>query len=264
MPSGRLRTFSYLDADLVDGFLAQLEGGVVDHITEFEREAKKRGIDGGAGFGPVRLGGEKGSETERTRELLLRQITESAFTRLYDRLDEEDEISLMDSDGQTSWDELRRQQVVEVAADLQLPDVFMQIDGIAARGGLADLIDDDEDTADLADEARMARLMAAVLPQTVLVGSVAGARDYGLVVALSDEALRVKRTDRRLSGEVTVFATLTRRIPDGQAWTLADIADMSLLASGDFEMDERALDDLGDGSTIDGPAAVLHPVAIYI
>lgn len=88
----KLRNFLYLDAVLVEQFLAQLEGGVYDEEEQSETSARARGASAGARAGPLgaQLSGSRSGE--QTTKRTVRLTPEANFGRLETLLDEQNSL----------------------------------------------------------------------------------------------------------------------------------------------------------------------------
>jgi hypothetical protein len=126
-----LRKFLYLDTALVDDYLSQLEGYVVE--GPIDQTDTVKGTKGGKlGINSVlKAEGSAGAEsTSETRQR--RVITPRArFQQLYKLLEEEDSIQPLDAFDPDIVSQLRRGEVLEIEALLRVPEIFLATDAMS-------------------------------------------------------------------------------------------------------------------------------------
>jgi hypothetical protein len=263
-----LRNFLYLDSQLVDEFLAQLEGGLYGEEEERDVRRSERGVRGDVAVGPVAAGGQRGSageeETARTR----RQTPESRFARLYDSLDATGNLQWLEGLDDAIWNDLRRGEIIEVEGTVAVSSLIKLADLAEQMESLAPTIEaiSDEPMMD-ADTLQAMRGISAF-------GGIFGAR-VPLVVRAAERRFKfiadLDRSNLRtdlgvLEGEATVFGKIQRKLRPSDKWTLLDsipgLASLPPALRQQMQKDVKNEEELPD-LVIRPPAAILTPVAIY-
>ena len=125
-----LRNFSYLDAEALDQYLAQLQGSVGDNYAE--RATGKRGGKVGMeyrGTG-VEYSGSKEVEISQTRKI----PAAARFKRLHDLLTESEDIQYLDGFDDEIWQQLKRGELLEIQASIRLPESVSLMQTLPALG----------------------------------------------------------------------------------------------------------------------------------
>lgn len=229
-----LREFVHRRDDLVSQFLEQLEGGVYDEQRIKEQGGQRSGLAASAGFGPARLSAERGKEGSVEAELTMRQTPASRFNRLYDLLHGDDSIQQLSALDDAIWQQIQRNEVIEVDAVLSLvPGVLdlHQAAGVAALGPLVELMQSlpDEmlpDNFSRREAEQMTSQMPAVqeFANHMSTGPVpctfvpVGDRRYTFFAELERNDILVELPE--LEGEVTVLAKIQRKVAKGKPETV--------------------------------------------
>lgn len=259
----RLRRFLYLDEGLTNNYLSQLEGGMFEEesqTTTSTRE-RKRGI--GAGAGPVKgeLSGSRSGEDVTSRTV--KQLGDSAFTRLADSLEAGDAVQWLETLDDEIWGQLRRGEVVEVEANVSLPTLF-QFTALAGSGGaLLELMraSGEEINEETEQGVQMAAMLGQLLKDPVALAKPSGSPEYTLILPMETQSLRVDPND--LQGEMTVWGTIERKLRDGEQWSLLDAMGLNVLPNAQELVENLDAQEDMQGNVVRPPAAVLKPVAIY-
>jgi hypothetical protein len=257
-----LRDFLYLDQPMVQGFLAQLEGGLFDESTERQRTAGKGGVSGGLKAGPLQGGAEKGRETSHETEAVVKQVAASEFQRLYDHLVEEDLVVLEEVDDGTVLDQLTRKQIIEVDARVVVSGTHQMLDLLGQISAIAPILGQDFSLG--GEEAQVMAVMQAfnaVDGPLNVIATVLG--DAGVAVALE-----LDRSYVRTEGwdvEATALIRVQRRIKPGERHLVGDLMGPLTKMLPDSEKDS-ILDSLQteDAAQIIGPSEITAPGLIGI
>ena len=212
-----LRSFVFLDTDVVDEYLSGLEGAVVEGPID-QTETEKKGKSGGIGYRGVGLtaSGEKSFET--TQRL---SLTGSAkFQRLYTLLDERGEIQYLEGFDEAIWDQLKRGEALEVQATIRVPDLFKVAEVTEQASDLLDLmvaigqdpLTDPSVQTGLEGMRAFGKLVEK--KHVPLLFEATQAPRYRFVASLPRQFLRVQPSD--LQGEATVFGIIQRKVPRGE------------------------------------------------
>src|SRR3954464_8427365 len=117
----RFRRFLYLDPEITDAFLAQVEGGLYAEEEQTTRDTSTRGVAAGAAVGPLRAEGARGGSGEETVSRTVQLVAEGNFARLSAHLERQGASQYLQSFDEDIWNQLRRGEVLEVEADLSVP-----------------------------------------------------------------------------------------------------------------------------------------------
>lgn len=260
----RLRRFMYLDEELTDRFLAQAEGGLYDEESQSETENSGRTRGAGLRAGPATAEAAKDSGQQITTSKTVRQTADAAFTRLAGLLEADDAVQYLDAFDSAIWADLRRGEVVEVECHIAIPLLVQMglllhsapVGEIAAAFG-AELNAETEQTIE------QIRLLTGMLNSVPVIGEASGSPEFKFIAPINPEFLRGGLDD--LNGDVTMFATLDKKLQPDDSWSLLDAMGLGMLPQevrNDFEASLGETPELQD-MIVTGPAAVVSPVAIY-
>lgn len=264
MPKLKLRRFLYLDGNLTNEFLAQVEGGLYDEESQSATGRSERGLKGGLGAGPLSAGGALGSVDEEERARTMRQTEESAFSRLASTLEENESVQWLESLDQSIWDQLERGEVLEVECELSIPPIMKLLVAGAQFEAISEML---KATGQQMDEETMQGFAAleaiAGLFQSVPVfGKAAGAPDFNFVAQASPDNFRVAMDG--IDGTARLYCTLDRKVGDNEQYSIVDSIPAMRNLPNRQEVEE-GLDDIKEfaGEPISAPAAVVTPIAIF-
>jgi len=229
-----LREFLYRRDDLVAQFLEQIEGGEYDEERLREHGGRATGASASAGIGPVTLSGERRKDGSSEKELTMRQTAASRFNRLHFLLTASDAIQPLNSLDDAIWNQLVRNEVIEVEASLSQSVAGCSGDepvrghrGDAATHRRSEHASRRVPTrfrrpkrrrAGTRPDLRLPRCRSAARrwPSSCTFAPI-GAPRYTFFAELSRESIREELAD--LEGEVTILARLTRKIEKGKPET---------------------------------------------
>jgi hypothetical protein len=271
-----LRQFLYLNDPQVDSYLAQLEGGRYDEEDQTDERTDDATMGGevNARIAKAQAGRKGLSRSQLQRKM--QQTSASRFARLYDLLDEDDGIQELPALDQAIWDQLRRQEVVDVQAIVALPaltrvlGMVPMLEGFAA---FAEMMGEPLDAETQKTVEMMQQLSQLGDRQVTIIAAVAGTPKFKFVSHLDREHLQVD-DPTELEGEANVIGVIQRKIKKGQtiplAGPLTGMLDMfppelRKQAERDFAREMAKEADLGHFGkvSVGYPAAVLNTVAIY-
>jgi hypothetical protein len=251
----RLRDYAYLDEDLVERLLSQLDRGLADE--EEQTDLVRRGA--AAAPGPDR---------ERSASRTVRQTPDSACSRLIDELEAADSLQLLDTFDEEIWSGLKRGEALEIEGEVELS-------AVAQFGNIADSVGPIVSIMQGAGqeiEVEGLELMQAFSEISALMKSVpvivkpVGAPDYTFIANLRREGLRVAQD--QLGGEASLFGTLERRLRPDESWSIFDALGLAGLPR---EMRRQMAKSVSEHEQEEGvgrmsvtpPAALINPIAIY-
>jgi hypothetical protein len=266
-----LRQFLFLDTELVRQFLAQLEGG--SYEEEAQRIRDSRGKEAAGELGASGLGARAGIRAGRTSgqeeevERTVQQTPEAAYARLYERLQEQQAIQWLEAFDAAIWDQLRRGEVIEVEVVVAVS-TFARYAQLGEQMGplmevmqaIGEPVDDETKTA-LAMFGNLGQMLGSATP---FVARVPGAPEFKFVGSVTAPGLRVELD--QLDGEATIAAKIQRKLTADERYTILDfIPGIRGLAAHDRAEMEKELTNSPEmpDMVIDGPLAVVTPIAIY-
>jgi hypothetical protein len=208
----RLRDYIYLDDDLVERLLSQVEGGVSseEEHTDVEKIDKRRGAGVKAAPARAEIGRTTGKEISASRTV--RQTADSACSRLIDSLEQSESLQFLNAFDDEIWGQLRRGEALEVESSIELS-------AIAQLGGIAEAFEpiaavmssvgqpvDVEGLETIKGFSKLSGLMKTI----PILARPSGSPEYTFIASLKREGLRLDQD--QLNGEATVFGTLQRRL----------------------------------------------------
>jgi hypothetical protein len=104
----RLRDYMYLDEDLVERLLSQVEGGISDAETQTDVEKLDKRRGAGVQVAPVKAEAGRTKGTESSTSRAVRQTPDSACPRLIDLLEQAGSLQFLEVFDEDIWGQLRR------------------------------------------------------------------------------------------------------------------------------------------------------------
>lgn len=264
----RLRDYMYLDEDLVERLLSQVEGGIADEETQTDVEKLDKRRGGSVQAAPLKaeLGRTKGTESSTSRTV--RQTPDSACSRLIELLEGAGSLQFLEVFDEDIWSQLRRGEALEIDATIGLS-------AIAQLGGIAEAFEPLIAVMSSAGQEVDAEGMEAIKAFSALSGLMkaipvlarpTGAPDYTFIASLKSEALRVDQD--QLNGDATILGTLQRRLRPDESWSIFDAFGLaglpqSLRKQMEQNMAQTDTDSELGAMVVKPPAALLNPIAIY-
>ncbi len=257
-----LRNFLYLDEAAVVNYLSVLEDGNRESV---QREQGRSGnLGGSVGPGPARLEGGRSRQYTETEEAV--DTIEAKYNRLVNLTT--DKPDLWNRVLQPSMlDDANAGEIVEVDADVYIPDVVRVLQRGNELGNMFDLMDtlgglSGESIQNMPSKRErdvMRSVMKQMPAELVIVGEVDD--DWSIAGSLKERFVR----DPDLEGDVTVVGKVRRRWgPDEWKLVLALPGMTSLMPREQRRKMER--DGPGDGEEgqfVKGPGLTLDILAIY-
>ncbi len=257
-----LRNFLYLDEAAVVNYLSVLEDGNRESV---QREQGRSGNFGGSvGPGPARLEGGRSRQYTETEEAV--DTIEAKYNRLVNLTANEPDLwnRVLEP---TMLDEAKAGEIVEIDAEIYIPDAVKVLQRGSDLGNMFDLMDTLGGMSGEGIEAMPSKrerdAMRSVLKQMpaelVVVGEVDD--DWKIAGSLKERFVR----DPDLEGDVTVVGKVRRRWgPDEWKLVLALPGMTSLMPREQRRKLERGGPGEGeDGQFVKGPGLTLDILAIY-
>lgn len=269
-----VRDFLYLDQDMVRSFLAQLEGGQVDEERSRETRSTRgeAGVNLGlAGFGAKASGG---GSMQRETEMVIRQVAASEFERLYNLLDGEREIHVVErADTSEDVGEARRKAFVEFDGRVKTAGLGPVLEGLAPLISAAKMLQSMPSAAVSIDEEALEGITAVSslsgnLPHTTITMRIPGNLGFTVAAELKREAALTDNWDL----EATALVRVQRVLRIDETFVLGDPTGGLLAATS--EADRQKLNDalqsphakqfgLDADLQITAPGVVVTPLAIF-
>jgi hypothetical protein len=264
----RLRDYMYLDEDLVERFLSQVEGGVSDEETQtdVERQDKRRGA--GVQVAPVKAEAGRTKGTESSASRTVRQTPDSACSRLIDVLEEAGSLQFLESFDEGIWSQLRRGETLEIDATIELS-VIAQLGGIAESfDSMVAVMNSAGQEIDIEglETIKAFSALSGLMKAIPVLARPTGAPEYTFIASLKPDALRIDQD--QLNGEATILGTLQRRLRADEVWSIFDAFGLAGLPQSLRKQMQQSMAQTDDDSEIGAmvvkpPAALLNPIAIY-
>ena len=266
-----LRDFLYLDGKVVRSYLSSLEGKVFEEETVTERRGTEAGGGVSAGIPILTLGG-KGSRTTGTEITRHSGMSDdSLFQRLVSSLREADALVSADDQEAIDWVSLGRGVAVEVAATASFSKISQIVEAIESLLPLAEVVEvatgKSPIDSDAAEKIKGIRLLEKIQSDKGIacLFSAVTAPEQRFVAFLNPQYLRAAVTD--FLGEMTLFCKVQRKVKRGE--TLELFNPLEVLQRIPLNREQRRKADISATmpdellDTIDGPAFVVTPVAVY-
>lgn len=264
-----LRQFLYLNEDLLDQFLSQLEGGLYEEEARTSRASTDKGVGGGLG-GPVRAEARRSKGAEESLSRTVRQTPSSKFDRLMSGLAASDGVRLIeDVPDDSAWSDLERSDILEIESRVSLPAVVSLLRAAQGLGSLLPVIQQlsDEPVGDQGVEALSAiqALAEGAGSKVSVIAAVSATPRYRFVAQLEPAGLLSSLDE--IEGEATVVAKLRRKLREGeQLATFEFFSGQSALPAEAREEFEKAFgeqEEFARDMFVTAPAALITPIAIF-
>lgn len=270
-----LRTFAYLDEHVVDDFLAQIEGGVLDGSytrKTVSSKGKGGGLKARAHFLEAEANGNTGSSTEE--EMKLKETPPVKFTRLYDLLKDNELIQPLNGFDQTIYDQISVGEIIESRGVARLPQWEHIKQAFDEFGNLAQLMpyfgqSVDQETMDQLDGfSRLAAMKDT--GDTYIILSPEGSPTFKIVAKVGVQ--QIQRTKQDLEGEVTVLGKVQRRLEKRETIDVFQLIRNTAVLDNLNRAQRRNMARQGGRSSITNspvdeaikyPALEVVPIAIY-
>jgi hypothetical protein len=260
-----LRQFYYYDSDIVDSFLASLEGGIYDEEKQKTKSAKNGGAEVGGNVvaAKISVGGKLSSNKEVVR--VVKQVAASQFARFYDQASKLDAITKVTSMNDKAWGKLDNGELIEVPVTLELAGVT-QLVGLVSK--IQQLAPQMKAMGSEFENPEALSGLSALMEgnnSVSVVAHIAAAPEYKFVVKLNPESLLRDKDD--LKGEFTILGKIQRKLGSDEKVATAELFSglQDFMPAEQLEGLEQQINGVNLGAmTVSAPAAILTPVAIYL
>lgn len=264
----QLRRFAYLDTEALAQYVAAVEGGLRQDVTERDQRDRSGSASLGPSVAHADISGGKASEESRR----LRDTDEARFDRLLKaaRRDSEnlDWLEVLEAD--TSMAGAAIGTMIEWESDLWVPDVIRllasaggTLDALSAISELAPLmgvlgIEGGQDLPDGEELAAMGGFIKTMDTKLIVVGEDLDS-DWKISATLEPQFIRGD-----IEGQARIVGKVARRVPADKSKPFLTFPGMIALPRRQRRELERApIPEGKDDEHLIGPALVLDLLAIY-
>ncbi|MCT1664637.1 hypothetical protein M3B15_08610 [Corynebacterium sanguinis] len=253
-----LREFLYLDEELVNQFVSQLDFGLVD--SERITHANARSKDGKVSARVVEGGAGLNSSEEVIYDRAL--TPEAKFNRLFDNMN----ALTIDPENPVAYSDLKNRSFVALDCEISIPTVgklIAQVDEIAPLGSLMSVITGGSDPKVVETMEQMQAFGEMAGKPIIAIGEV----EHGLQNYFFKLNLDYLRTD--LDGiecDAVVVGKVERKWPEGERHSLVNIPGMSLMnrkTRRKLLQQQEDVQPINAEMETEGPGASLRVIAIY-
>lgn len=266
----QLRHFLYNDVSLVRDFLAQFEDGHYDEEKVGTQSEASRGVSGSAGLSGFGLKAGAKSDQTVTTDRVIQQTPASEFNRLYERLDGEDLVTVLNGFNEPIWNQIGPGDIIEVPVLIKTPGFFQLLELAATWSALIPAISGVQGVQPIDPQVtRLMNMMATVHVAMqeqpfAVIGVAAGFPKVRFMATLKRQYLLAP--PKEIEGSATMLAKVQRTLRRKDDASVLD--DLGLPAKQRREFDAVVGKPAIPGfefseSTIRGPGAVLTVIAVY-
>jgi hypothetical protein len=245
--------------------LSTLEGYIMQEVDETEMEAKQRG-----GKVSVKVAEGSGASEKSTETRRRLAVTDAAqFQRLYELLEDANAIQYLEAFDLEIWQQLKRNEMLEIQANLRVPEILMQLqqaNNLMPYIDLMRIIGEDPLSDPKTAEAMsgMRSLHGIFADKSIpLLFEAVSAPGFHFFASLSRQYLKCDLSELRK--EAVVFGKVQRILPKGESQQVFSILpELESLAAN--RKQRRAMKaDQPEGATevLKGPAIILTPLSVY-
>jgi hypothetical protein len=264
-----LRNFIYLDTASLDDYLAALEGYSIEGSVD-QTQIEKNDKSAKAGYKIIEAGGGVQKSTETKKSFA---ITDAAkFQRLYELLEKDESIRYLDMFDEEIWRQIRRGDILEVEANIRLPQSYNMGQMVGEIAPLMNIIEafGDETVVDektrkaLGGIGQVAKLSEGK-PVPIIFESIS-TPNFSFTANLSQKFIRVANNE--LEDQAIVFGKVKRILAKGEQVEVFSLMPgftrslPSLKADQKRQM-QRNLQKNNLADVVKGPAIILIPLAVY-
>ncbi len=229
MPKRILRSFLYLDENIVDDYLSQLEGGILEgpYTTTDTTTGSKEG-SGGLKIGVLEGSGKGASSSSSVVAQTIRETPVTKFTRLYTLLENEGAIQPLNGFDLDVYNQIQLGEIVEVRGNAKLPqwehltkamsDLSSLIE-IMKAVGQDPFVDNDDSQA---YQGFSELITKKAQEDTELIIAPIGSPQFKFVAKL--DTARILRRKEELETEVTILGKVRRKLSERETIDIFRIA----------------------------------------
>src|SRR5712692_99082 len=271
-----LRSFLYLDDNIVDDYLSQLEGGIIEgpYTT---KDVSSGSREGGLGLNiPIVTGTGKAASTSSSEvQQTIRETPVAKFTRLYELLERDEMIQSLNGFDLEVYNQIQPGEIVEVRGDAKLPQWEHLTKVISDFSGLIEvmkavgqdpLADND---ANQAYQGFSALIAKKVQEEIELIIAPIGSPHFKFVAKL--DGARILRRKEELETEVILLGKVRRKLAERETIDIFRVAprlnELESLNRGQRRMASKSKAKMPSTDTpfdevVKYPAMQIQPIAI--
>lgn len=264
-----LRSFLFLDTNTLSDYLSAIEGFVTEGDID-QVETEKKDLSGKAGYKIIES--EAATQKSKERKQTLAVTDAAKFQRLFEILEKDDGIKFLDLIDQDTWEQIRRGDIVEIEANVQLPkafaltqamDDFSPLLNIMSQFGQDSLVDSKTKAAFEGIQSVAKLSEGKPIPILFETSSTPG---FAFASNLQRKFLRCQITD--IEGSSTIFGKVQRVIRKGEKMELFSMlpALSAKLPSLNIKQQRQMQQNLAKqelAEVVKGPALIISTLAIY-
>ena len=262
-----LRDFLYLNTSMLSNYIATIDGYVEEEldVSELEKGEKR------AKAGIYAVEGNISSETSRETKAKRTLTPPAQFQRLYDVLEEKEQIKYVGLFDDKFWSEISKGDILEIEASIKVPTLFSQFEAIEGFSALAEVAQklgvttmSDADLNMLSGIGSLGKIIEG--KPVPLLFDVPSVNKYHFASELQRNYIIGGTTD--FQGEAFVFGKVQKILQKGEKIEVFSLLpDLDSLAIN--RQQRLALKSNKNKSkqnfseSIVGPALILNPLAVY-
>lgn len=275
-----LRSFLYLDDNIVNDYLSQLEGMLLDgsYTTKITTSSGKEGGIG-VNIPSVLQGSAKANDSSLSEvERKILETPQVKFKRLYELLDDQKKIQTLNGFDESIYNQIQIGEFIEVKGNAKLPqweDLAKAFSGISDLAEVMKALGQDplaDPQANQAFQGLTALTSMKNQEDTVLIVTPFGSPKFKFVARL--DATQLKRRKEDLKSEVTLFGKVQRRLAKNETIDvfrlIPELSSLQNLSQPTNRANRRQDTKKGTATTLSPideiikyPAMQIQPIAIY-
>jgi len=229
MAKYNLRSFLYLDENIVDDYLSQLEGGILEgpYTTKDTTTGSKEG-GGGLKIGVLEGSGKGASSLSSEVAQTIRETPVAKFSRLYKLLEKEEAIQPLNGFDLDVYNQIELGEIVEVRGNAKLPQWEHLTKAISDLSSLIEImkaVDQDPFADNDGSQAYQgfSELIAKKAQEDIeLIIAPIGSPKFKFVAKL--DTARILRRKEELETEVTILGKVRRKLSERETIDIFRIA----------------------------------------
>jgi hypothetical protein len=270
MPAIVLRDFTYLNVDLVQTFLAQLEGGITQEAQTRTTENAAKGADAGVSAGPLQVKAnlKKGAGQEVSQTVS--QTPSSELARLHRLLAAAGGIQELEAMDEAIWGQVEKNEVVELQVVVEVAGMAKAMLFLREAEKLAPLLK----LFGAVDEAQLETVLgmnaafgSADKDKLPLVARLVGTPRFHFFAQLDVDHLEVEPSD--MEGEMTLLGKVQRKLPAGEKFPIpGGFPGLDMVPGQQRKKLLRGMKPEDAGGAVGplvmtGPGGIVTPIALY-
>lgn len=269
---GKLRSFMYMDEVLLNDYIGVIEGG--SYSEEWFEKSEKIDLESDVSKGHPLTGGEGsiGNTTNTTVRRNKKVSNSTRFNVMYDYLVKENSLAYIEQMDQAMWYKLRRDDFVEVLADIRFSKLNSTLNAVKKIAELGKSVENMTEKKIIDKRAEIVinsfNSISSIKEEDSIacVLSFTGQKDYQIVTHLNRKYMKYQQSD--YVGQFYVLCKMQSKIEKGKSIYLDELLeDIKRLPLNREQTRKMKKNDLSNpkeiSDQIKGPAIITLPIAIY-